>query len=88
MAARILGLLAVTQALPDSLAVAACQLVGTLPPSMAQLAQLQHLDLTLNAFTGVIPPPWFANMTRLQDLLLVRPVQLVEMLTWIGSAAQ
>ena len=44
---------------------------GSLPPSLAVLPRLHHLNLPDNSFTSSIPPAWFAELTTLEDFVVV-----------------
>lgn len=46
------------------------QLAGTLPPDLARLQHLRHLDLSGNAINGTLPPALLLNATELRVLAL------------------
>jgi hypothetical protein len=47
-----------------SLQITATKMSGPIPASFANLVKLQDLDLSMNAFTGTLPPI-LAGMTQL-----------------------
>ena len=51
--------------------VAVQALTGSLPPSMAYLTSLQHLDLTDSDIHGTIPAVWFSSHISLGALIMV-----------------
>ena len=45
-------------------------LQGSLPPSLARMSGLQHIDVTLNQLTGQIPEAWF-QLSDMTEIFLV-----------------
>ena len=43
---------------------------GSLPPSLARLSRLQHIDLTLNRLEDQIPEAWF-QLADMHEVFLV-----------------